>query len=335
MTNASIVLPVRNAAKTLSECLESIRRQTYNDWELVVVNDGSTDDTLSILENFSQSDSRIKILSPGRIGLVPAINLGHTYATADLVARMDADDIMHPERLARQVDYLQEHTEIDVLATQVRLFPEEEIQAGYREYIRWQNDCLTPREIAENIYVESPIANPSVMFRRQIYEQHGPYQDGLFPEDYEFWLRLHAAGVKMAKLPQVLLDWRESAGRATRVDPRFSRDAFNNVRADYLAEDARLHTSRPIVVWGAGRRTRLRVRLIEARGIHISAYIDIDPHKIGRKVGDALVHSSAWLKDSPRPFVLVYVTNHGARAVIADELEQYGYRCGEDYLAVG
>ncbi len=331
----SIVLPVYNAAETLPECLESIREQTLADWELIIVDDGSDDGSSKLLSQFAASDQCVTVLSPGRIGLVPAINLGYENTQSDLVARMDADDIMSPTRLQKQVDFLHARLDVDVLATQVKLFPDDVLQEGYREYARWQNECLSPDEIADNIYVESPLANPSVMYRRKIYEQHGPYRDGLFPEDYDFWLRLHAAGIVMEKLPEVLLHWRESPGRATRNDPRFSRNAFDRIRAEYLARDPRILSDRPVVVWGAGRKTRQRVQLIEALGVEISAYIDIDPNKIGGKIKQADVHASNWLDQSPKPFVLNYVTNHGAREVIAAELQEYGYQLGEDYLSVG
>lgn len=331
----SIVLPVYNAVETLSECLDSICQQTLADWELILVNDGSDDGSSDLIEQFAASDRRVKVISPGRIGLVPAINLGYENVRTPLVARMDADDVMLPTRLQKQVDFLNARADIDVLATLVKLFPEEILQEGYREYARWQNECLSPDEIANNIYVESPVANPSVMYRREIYERFGPYRDGLFPEDYDFWLRLHAAGVVMTKLPEVLLHWRESPGRATRNDLRFTRNAFDQIRAEYLARDARILSHRPVVVWGAGRKTRQRVQLIEKLGIHISAYIDIDPNKIGGKIKQADVHAPNWLDQSPKPFVLNYVTNHGAREVIAAELQEYGYQLGQDYLSVG
>lgn len=335
MSRVSIVLPVFNAAATLPVCLNSILEQTLNEWELIAVDDGSTDGSAGILHEFERRDERIRVLSPGKVGLVAAINRGHAAASSELVARMDADDIMHPDRLLKQSNDLQAHPGIAVLATQVRLFPDEALQAGYREYIRWQNACLTPDQIANNIYVESPLANPSVMLRRSVFERWGPYRDGLFPEDYDFWLRLHAAGVRMAKLPEVLLDWRESPGRATRSDPRFSRKSFNRLRADYLARDERLRAGRDIVVWGAGRVTRQRVRLIQEQGITVSAYVDIDPGKIGGSIAGALVHEPAWLNRAVKPFVLVYVTNHGAREQIVQELEQRGYNIGEDFLCVG
>jgi hypothetical protein len=242
---------------------------------------------------------------------------------------------MHPDRLRQQAGFLSAHTDIALVACQVELFPEEAVRGGYREYIRWQNACLTPDDIAANMYVESTLAHPSVMMRRYAVDAVGGYANGDFPEDYDLWLRFHAAGYRMAKLPSVLLRWREQDCRTTRVDARCNRAAFDHLRAKYLARDARLQSTRELVVWGGGRTTRLRVRHLLDTGIRIQAWVDVAPGRIGNTIWGLPVHSHEWLNRDPRPFVLVYVNNHGAREEIAEVLEQWGYIRGEDYLAVG
>ncbi|NTW03209.1 MAG: glycosyl transferase, partial [Oscillochloris sp.] len=163
----------------------------------------------------------------------------------------------------------------------------------------------------------------------------GPYADGDFPEDYELWLRMQRAGLRMAKLPRVLLAWRESEGRASRTDPRYSRLAFDRLRARFLADDPRLRQGRALVYWGAGRPTRLRARHLIDYGFPPAAWLDIDPDKVGHSVWGAPVRPIEWLDRRPRPFVLVYLTAHGARAYAEGRLAEWGYRPGEDYLAVG
>jgi glycosyltransferase involved in cell wall biosynthesis len=328
----SIVLPFRNAAATLASCLDSIAAQTLDDYEVLAIDDGSEDGSAEIVA--ARNDRRLCLLRPGRVGLVGALNAGIAAAGAPLLARMDADDLMHPERLACQCAFLDAHPEIALVGSQVALFPIERVTDGYREYVRWLNACVRADEIAAQIYVESPLAHPSVMLRRSALERVGPYADGPFPEDYELWLRLHHAGFLMAKIPQVLLSWREGENRTSRTDLRYSRTAFDTLRADYLARDPRLH--RGFVIWGAGREARRRVRLLEERGPAPLAWIDVDPKKIGGTVANKPVHPMAWLIDAdPRPLVLIYVTNHGARDAIAVALETWGYRPGDDYLAVG
>ena len=163
----------------------------------------------------------------------------------------------------------------------------------------------------------------------------GKYRDGCYPEDYELWLRMVRAGCQLAKLPEILLDWTDHPNRLTRTDPRYSRKAFDRLRASYLCKDPRLATNRPLVVWGAGRHTRKRVKNLLAYGFQITAWIDVDTKKIGHQVWDAPVVAASWLDGRERPFVLSYVIKHGAREEIRQELESRGYRRGEDYLMVG
>jgi FlaA1/EpsC-like NDP-sugar epimerase len=134
---------------------------------------------------------------------------------------------------------------------------------------------------------------------------------------------------------QVLLHWRESTGRLTRTDPRYSRAAFARLRTDYLARDPRLHSGRPLAICGAGRRTRQRAQLLLDHGFRPVAWIDIDPRKIGNSVHGVPVHAPQWLDRADKPFVLSYVTNHGARDIIAAQLQAMGYLRGRDYLMVG
>ncbi len=333
----SVVLPFYNAEATLDETLASIAAQTLVDFELVAIDDGSSDGSAALVRRWMARDGRIRLLQPGHQGVVGAMNSGLAAARAAVVARMDADDRMYPQRLAAQLAYLDAHPGVSLVGCQVRLIPPEQVTAGFAEYIRWQNQVLTPEDVHDEIYVELPIANPTICFRRAAVAAVGGFRDGDFPEDYELQLRLHGAGHALAKLPQVLLDWRESSGRLTRTDPRYAREAFDRIRALWLARDARLHGGRPLVFWGAGRRTRQRsVRLI-ALGHTPCAYVDIDPRKIGNAIAGVPVVAPQWLDQGqqPRPFVLSYVSNHGARELIAAQLQAMGYARGRDYLMVG
>ncbi|OOZ36221.1 glycosyltransferase family 2 protein [Solemya velesiana gill symbiont] len=337
MPQISVLLPFRNMEQTLDECLASINGQTLKDYELLAVNDHSTDGSRALVANLAANDSRIRLFDNKGNGLVDALNHGLSKARTGLVARMDGDDVMHPRRLERQFEHMQHHPEVALLGCATRLFPEHVILNGYREYIRWQNSCNTPEQIADEIYIESPFAHPGVVFRKQIVERLGGYRDGPFPEDYELWLRLHRAGYRMAKLPEILLDWREYPSRTSRVDLRYSRDAFDRLRADYLSREHRLLKKRDcLAIWGAGRKTRKRCKPLLQKGFKPIAWIDIDPKKIGNRLEGVPVVDPGWLGETmPKPYVLVYVANHGARELIARDLHRFGYKRGTDYLMVG
>lgn len=331
----SIVLPYRNASSTLDECLQSVLSQSHTDFELLMINDHSDDDSERLVAHYGKQDKRVRLLTSPRRGLVAALNFGLHRAEGIFIARMDADDRMRPQRLRQQVRTLQSQPHWSLVASQVHLFPEADIQAGYREYIRWQNQCLTPTDIEADIYLESPFVHPSVTYRRKHILNLGGYREGNFAEDYELWLRMHRAGLAMTKLPKVHLDWRESPRRLSRVDPRCSQQAFDQLRANYLAVDPRLHC-RPLVMWGAGRKTRRRCRLLLELGFTPAAWVDIDPKKIGQRLNKVPVVDPDWLlQRHPRPLVLVYVRNHGARAGIQTFLEEADYRRGHDFLFIG
>ena len=328
----SILMPVFNAEKTLDECIDSILSQTLGAFELIAVNDHSTDKSVRILQSYN--DSRIKIFENKQKGIVSALNLGLTFCQSGYVARMDADDVMYANRLEKQFKLMNEDSSITLCATQARKFPEEIIKAGYIEYMHWQNACLTNQDIKNQIYIESPFTHPSVMFRKNRVLDLGAYKDGEFPEDYELWLRLFNAGEHMTKLEEVLIDWRESENRLSRTSSRYSDAAFELLRAEYLAKDARLQ-DREIVFWGAGRKTRQRAQYLIDRGIKPFAWIDIDKKKIGNEYHNAKTYSPEWLlKVNEKPFVLNYVCNHGARKRCQQYLHDAGYVMGEDYLDV-
>jgi len=141
----SIILPFYNAAETLAETLDSILAQTLREFELLLVDDGSTDGStdgsVEIVRRYAQHDPRIRLFQPGRQGVSEASNYGLRNARCELVARMDADDLMSPQRLESQYRLMSQRPDITLCGTQVQLFPEEIIQQGFREYIRWQNNC--------------------------------------------------------------------------------------------------------------------------------------------------------------------------------------------------
>jgi len=332
-------MATRDAVRFIDECLDSIAAQSLSNFELIVIDDGSGDDTLSRIEPRSRRDKRILVCPRPRRGLVPALNEGLELCRSRIVVRMDADDRMHPERLRRQLAYLELHADIDVVGTRVRAFPAHRVGVGMREYLRWQNACVSPQAMADDIYLEATLSQPSAAFRRDVVMRHGGYRDGDFPEDYELWLRLARAGCRFGKCCDVLLEWRQREDSYSRTDSRFSRDAFDRLRARYLADDPRLAEGRPLVYWGAGRVTRKRCRHLIERGFPPAAWIDIDAKKLGARLDGVPVVAPKWLAlrrhADRKPLVLVYVASHGARDSIAMRLEEMAYGRGRDYLMVG
>jgi len=333
----SVLMPVHNAATTLPGAVQSILDQTEADWELLAVDDGSTDGSEEILRDCARRDARVRVLAGPHRGVVHALNRGLAAARGRLIARMDADDLCAPERLARQRSYLDAHPTVGLAACQVRFGGDEDRAAGYARHVAWTNSLCAHEAISLARFVESPLAHPSVMFRREVPMQHGAYRQGDFPEDYELWLRWLEAGVRMEKLADTLLVWRDSPGRLSRRDPRYAAEAFHRVKAGYLARWLTLHNARHprVVLWGAGRVTRRRARLLQAEGIAIDAYVDIDPRKIGRAIEGKPVLGPSALRTPGGCFVVAAVSSAGAREQIESALVAAGHRAGRDYILAG
>jgi glycosyltransferase involved in cell wall biosynthesis len=159
-----VLLPVRDATRFIEECLASLAAQTLTDHEVVAVDDGSTDGTRELLA--ASGDARVRIVTSPGSGLVAALNAGLAATRSPLVARMDADDIAHPERLAIQAERLSEDVSVDVLGSRVRLIGEAPRgNEGMRRYVEWSNGLLDHRGITSDLLVESPMVHPSVAMR--------------------------------------------------------------------------------------------------------------------------------------------------------------------------
>jgi glycosyltransferase involved in cell wall biosynthesis len=334
MPRISVLLPICNALASLPRAIESICTQTFRDWELVVVDDGSTDGSDQSLDSIAASDRRIRVFHTSHRGLVAALNAGLERARGEWIARMDADDESFPQRLAWQAFRLESDPDLGVVGCQVEFGGDPCAAGGYARHVDWLNSVITPDQIALSRFIESPFAHPSVLFRRACVDVHGGYREGPFPEDYELWLRWLEAGVRMAKVASVGLRWNDPPQRLSRTDSRYAAEAFFRLKAGYLANWLRGNVSpdRPLLVWGAGRRTRKRAALLESQGVWIAAYIDIDPAKIGRSHQGRPVIAPADLPRCSDAFVVGYVTNPGARDLQRVVLQNQGYEEGRDFL---
>jgi len=328
----SVILPFFNADATLSRAIESIVSQSLMCFECILINNNSTDGSVEIARDVTINDKRFILINEKNQGVMFASNAGSKQARGKYIARMDADDRAYPDRLKLQADFLDANPDCGAVAGMVKHISHSDSTKGFARYVEWVNSIQTYNEILNSQFIESPIVNPSAMWRREVAEKHGMYKCGDFPEDYEMWLRWLSKGVKIEKLRETVLDWHDSDTRITRTQSIYSDSAFYRIKTKFLANW--LEKNNPfhpnIAVWGASRISRRRARLLKQYGIEIECYIDI---KKSRQLDEEVLYYN----DIPAPdkmFILTYIKQMNARDEIQNFLHSRGYEEGLHYLLV-
>ena len=223
----SVVMSVYNGEKHLREAVDSILNQTFTDFEFIIINDGSTDKTKKILESFS--DPRIRLFHQENIGLTKSLNIGLKNSKGDFIARMDADDISHPDRFYEQVAYLEQNHAIGLLGTQYAV-----IDDNGKDFGTVRNP-IKNSEIKDILLVINTFCHGAVMFRKELLHIVGYYREKfLCAQDYDLWLRF-AEHTEVSNLDSVLYKLRRSINSITRK--KTSQQLANHLLTIELAKE--------------------------------------------------------------------------------------------------
>lgn len=326
----SVLLPVRDARATLGAALRSVARQREGRFECVVADDGSRDGSLAVARDFAARDPRFRVLELPRRGLVEALTAGLAACGAPLVARMDADDVMHRDRLAAQRDALAADPALAAVGTHVRIFPRRGLGDGMRAYEAWLNAIATPEQVRAEAFVECPVAHPTLAIRRRVLAELG-YRDAGWPEDYDLLLRLLAAGHEVGVVPRRLLAWRDGPGRLSRRDRRYAIASFTACKAAHLAAGL-LCGGDDYVLWGYGGTGRALHRALLDHGKRPSHIVELHPGRLGNRIHGSPVVPPAALERLPRRPLVASVAGAGPRAEIRAALAALGYRETRDFV---
>lgn len=186
----SVIMSVYNSQDYLEIAIDSILSQTYTDFEFIIVNDGSTDNSSLILENFARIDSRIRIINKENEGLTKALNIAIQTSRGEFIARFDSDDISISSRLEKQVDFLEKHPKYDMIASSAYFIDK------YGNIYNRTIPVISSKLLNKQLRYINPIIHPSVMLRRSVLERVGLYNENIkqYCEDYNLWLRISEFG---------------------------------------------------------------------------------------------------------------------------------------------
>lgn len=225
----SLVMPARNAETTLAEALLSLTQQSFTDFEVVLVNDGSTDATQAIAESY-RDRLRLRVLAHATgQGVAQSINDGLAAGDSTFVARLDADDIAQPVRLQRQLDFLSTNPHIGVCGSDMHVFS---IESEQRYLLAHPPSNLGIRTA---LLQRCAISHPSVMCRRSVFEQVGMYDPSFdFAEDYELWCRASLLGIQFANIPEPLTLYRSHPGQVGRQKAQIQYERDMAIKSRYM-----------------------------------------------------------------------------------------------------
>jgi glycosyltransferase involved in cell wall biosynthesis len=328
----SVLLPAFDAAATLATALTSVARQTDPAFECVVVDDGSNDSTLAIARTHAAQDARFRVHTVPHAGIVAALEHGLALCRSPYVARMDADDWMHRDRLRLQVEELERRPELAAVGSHVRIFPRGGLRDGFRDLERWHASIATPEDVRRNAFVDCPVVHPSLVLRTAVLRRFG-YRDVPWPEDYDLVLRLLAGGEEIGVVPRRLLGWRDSPTRLTRTDPRCSLERIAAGKAFFLARGFLAPTDE-YLLWGYGSTGRAIRRALLAHGKRPSHVVEVHPRRLGETIQGAPVIAPDRLAQVPRRPLIASVAGAEPRGLIRAHLDALGWRETRDYLCL-
>lgn len=326
----SILMPVRNTAPFLEECLDSIRDQTYKNWELIAIEDHSIDKSWSILQKYASLDHRIKVYQNKGKGIIAALRMAYQYSKGFFVTRMDSDDKMPPKKIEILQTQLHQAGPGHLATGLVEYFSEKALGNGYLRYAEWLNKLTREGSNFQEIYKECVIPSPCWMVFKTDLDAAGAFAPDRYPEDYDLCFRFYQQGLTCLASNHILHYWRDSEGRTSRHDPNYADNNFLDIKLDYfLALD--YDRTRPLIVWGAGKKGKsIAHKLIDQRVSF--TWICNNSNKIGKDIYGQRLYPVQELSNLKQPQVIIAIAQPEAQSSIQATLKKHYLKIKDDFF---
>lgn len=314
-TIISIILPFKNEAAYLTECVESILNQTYPNWELLLVDDHSEDDSIRLAKDFSIRDKRVRyFLNPG-LGVIDAMNYGFSQSTGGLITRMDGDDIKTPDNLEQLLSIVKPGV---IAVGQVRYFRKDGLGMGYEQYEHWVNQLTKTHNNFSEVYKECVIPSPSWLAYRNDFIKAGGFDSNLYPEDYDLCFRFYKAGLKTVGTAGVIHLWRDHAIRTTRTSSHYADNRFMDLKLHYFTQ-IDYDASKKLVLWGAGKKGKQVAKYWSNEGMSFIWLTD-NAKKIGHDIYGNILKNSVDFDFTQNHQVVITVADKTGQSEISNQL---------------
>lgn len=290
----SALMTVHNGEKYISESIESILDQTFEHYELIIVDDASTDNTLNIIKKYN--DSRIKIIELKRnVGVGAAIVEGLKYTTCQYIAKVDADDIYHKERFSKQLLFLESNPSISLIDSKIEYFADDfEVLNSNRFLVLKEreieiNKITSTADIEKYLYWYVCLTHSSIMFRKEILN-YASYRELRIGEDYDLFYRWNKLGIQMYKMNDILAKIRVTSNSTTANKMDYF---FNNILCDMKYEEIKKiylkHSD--VFIWGTGKLAENVYNYLEGKRLSVQGFIERDSSKYGKQFINKKIYS--------------------------------------------
>ncbi len=325
----SIIMAYKDTAPYLEDCVRSILNQTYTNWELIAVNDHSTDESWEIVQRFADDKRIINVNSDGH-RLIPTLKTGYKYARGSLINRMDSDDKMPDYKLEVLVSEWLKVGKGHVIAGGTQHFVDEgEVRGGFLKYENWLNKVAAEQRHYQEIYRECVIPSHSWIAHRDDFEKAGGFEPEVYPEDYDLCFRYYREGFKIIGIPHVLHYWRDRSNRISRTWDEYKDNRYFEMKTRYFFELDH-DPGRPLVLWGAGRNGKDLCKLLK-KYLEDIRWICENDRKIGHNIYGTVLESPGVLPGLQEPQILIAVTAEEEKEDIRNQLSQLGKLPVRDY----
>ncbi|CAH8283761.1 glycosyltransferase involved in cell wall biosynthesis [Mariniflexile fucanivorans] len=326
----SILTPFKNTEAYLADCIHSILNQTFTSWELIIIDDGSTDESYKIVNAFAEHEPRIKLFKNSGSGIIDALQLAFSHSKGDYITRMDSDDIMMPNKLEVLLNNLITFGKKHVAVGLVEYFSETGVGEGYKSYETWLNNLTKTGTNYSEIYKECVIPSPCWMIHRTDFMACDAFNPNLYPEDYDLTFRFYKHQFKCIPCDVVLHQWRDYSTRTSRTHIHYAQNHFTELKLRHFLE-IDYNKEKTITIWGAGTKGKLMASILIEKNIPFEWICD-NPKKIGKDIYGKELKDFKALSKLKNTQSIITVANKTAQKEIRVYLKKINKQSFTDYI---
>ncbi len=283
----SILIPAKDEANFIGECLDSILSQSFIDWEAIIVNDHSVDETYDIVNAYCEKDKRIKLFNNFGKGIIEALRTAFSNSSGQYITRMDADDIMYSNKLEILYQNLLKAGKGHVAIGGVNYFSADKVKSGFKNYENWLNERTAEGTNFNDIFRECSVPSPNWMLHREDLELINAFNGDRYPEDYDLAFRMFLVGFKVIPCKEITHHWRDYPSRTSRTVDCYKDHTFTEIKWYYFNSFLR-DRMKELVVFGTGARGKKLAAHLISQG-SVFKWVSHNPEKIGKHIYDVMI----------------------------------------------